>query len=199
MESSTHSKSPKDKTFKIVILLCLIGRGGGQISPHQVYRLTWQVVSQTGDIIWKKTENHPLYTWWPTLTPDFCSLAAGLDTWDIPGTNPDTLFRRRRALVSSRYPTPGCSSQAAIDGLARQDFYVCPSDGRTREKARQCGALDHYHCAAWGCETTGDAYWRPSSTWDKIKVTRGWPKGAIRTTSLPLSITFTNQGKLARE
>ena len=28
------------------------------------------------------------------------------------------------------------------------------------------------YCKAWGCETTGDAYWNPSSTWDLITVKR---------------------------
>lgn len=185
MESSTHSKPPKNKAYSwgtliiIWVMIRITLASQPEKSPHTVFKLTWQVLSQTGDIIWEKTENHPLYTWWPTLTPDFCSLAAGLDTWDIPGTNPkegvgeDALARSRRALQNSREIAPGCSSQAAKDGLSGQDFYVCPRDGRTWEKVKQCGSLDYYYCATWGCETTGDAYWKPSSTWDKIKVTRG--------------------------
>lgn len=110
MESSTHSKPPKNKTYSwgtliiIWVMIRITLASQPEKSPHTVFKLTWQVLSQTGDIIWEKTENHPLYTWWPTLTPDFCSLAAGLDTWDIPGTNPkeklgeDALARSRRAL-----------------------------------------------------------------------------------------------------
>lgn len=43
----------------------------------------------------------------------------------------------------------------------------------TDVEAIQCG---EYFCAAWGCETTGDAYWKPSSSWDKIIVRHGWEK-----------------------
>jgi hypothetical protein len=30
-----------------------------------------------------------------------------------------------------------------------------------------------FFCSKWGCETTGDAYWNPSSAWDLITVKRG--------------------------
>ena len=53
-------------------------------NPHQVYTLTWQIYSQSGEVVWEVQGNHALNTWWPPLTPDFCQLAAGLDTWDIP-------------------------------------------------------------------------------------------------------------------
>jgi hypothetical protein len=35
------------------------------------------------------------------------------------------------------------------------------------------GAGIKLYCAAWGCETTGDAYWNPTYTWDLTMVKRG--------------------------
>ena len=63
----------------------------GQESPHQVYSLTWQIQSQSGEIVWEIQGNHALNTWWPPLTSDFCQLAAGLNTWDIPTEDPRNL------------------------------------------------------------------------------------------------------------
>ena len=53
-------------------------------SPHNPTKVTWQVLSATGDVAWSTTEEHPPYTWWPDLVFDLCKLAVGLDTWDIP-------------------------------------------------------------------------------------------------------------------
>uniref|UniRef100_A0A8C7ART8 Envelope glycoprotein n=1 Tax=Neovison vison TaxID=452646 RepID=A0A8C7ART8_NEOVI len=60
--------------------------------------------------------------------------------------------------------------------LPQHDFYVCPKDGRSRAQAYKCGGYQEYFCASWGCETTGDAYWNPSSSWDLITVKRGFKK-----------------------
>ena len=35
------------------------------------------------------------------------------------------------------------------------------------------GGASDYFCGKWTCETTGDAYWKPSSKWDLITVKRG--------------------------
>lgn len=88
METPTLSKPVKDKTcqglaFTLTLaLLALDVRVLG--SPHLPKQLTWQVISQMRDIIWSITGFHPPGTWWPTLTPDFCSLATGLEFWDMP-------------------------------------------------------------------------------------------------------------------
>lgn len=49
-------------------------------------------------------------------------------------------------------------------------FYVCP--GKHRDKSLQyiCGYCDSYFCKSWGCETTGDVPWKPTSSWDLITV-----------------------------
>ncbi|KAL6030103.1 hypothetical protein STEG23_037767, partial [Scotinomys teguina] len=60
-------------------------------SPHQIKKLTWQVISQKGDIVWAITANHTPFSWWPNLTPDFCQLAAGLESWDIEAIDLDKL------------------------------------------------------------------------------------------------------------
>lgn len=215
MESSAHSKSAKDKTRAILALTILaLGISCSQGSPHSVKQLTWQILSQTGEVVWETSQQHTPYTWWPSLTPDFCQLAAGLDTWDIPD-------KSHSDLNVSNLPCPtmrdyGCACPNARCELAHHDFYVCPRDGRSRAQAYKCGGYQEYFCAAWGCETTGDAYWNPSSSWDLIIVKRGfektWRRGKNMAfssvcpagdtggpmaagLSLPLSITFTEPGK----
>uniref|UniRef100_A0A8D2B6A5 Envelope protein n=1 Tax=Sciurus vulgaris TaxID=55149 RepID=A0A8D2B6A5_SCIVU len=179
-------------------------------NPHAPQRLTWQVLSQTGDIIWSTTGEKPLWAWWPSLTPDICALVAGLDNWDIPTLTSEEARRHwpisRRPLGGSEYRLvegydPGCSYPRSRDNLKQTPFYVCPRDGRSRNKARKCGGIDHYYCAAWGCETTGNTYWHPTSSWDLITVqqnltaakcyNQGWCN--------PLNISFTEKGRLSRE
>lgn len=179
-------------------------------NPHAPQRLTWQVLSQTGDIIWSTTKENPLWAWWPSLTPDICALVAGLDNWDIPTL---TSEEARRYWPSSPRPfggaeyrlveghDPGCSYPKTRNTLSQTPFYVCPRDGRSRELARKCGGANSYYCAAWGCETTGNTYWNPTSSWDLIAVQKnltvtncynqGWCN--------PLNISFTEKGKLSRE
>lgn len=65
-------------------------------NPHTPQRLTWQVFSQTGEVVWSTSKEAPLWTWWPSLTPDICALIAGLDTWDIPGLTSEETRRRPR-------------------------------------------------------------------------------------------------------
>ncbi|KAK1338205.1 hypothetical protein QTO34_001319, partial [Cnephaeus nilssonii] len=96
---------------------------------------------------------------------------------------------------------PGCSYPRARNRVQGTPFYVCPRDGRSRNEARRCGGIDHYYCTEWGCETTGNTYWNPTSSWDLIRVQRnltivncynqGWCN--------PLNISFTEKGKQFRE
>lgn len=207
MKGSAHSKSSKNKTYPLLSLLLIAllikSDTGVASSPHTVYKLTWEVLSQVGEVIYAVTEPHALGTWWPTLWPEFCDLVAGLDTWDIPHCHPKAcasgshFYRRRRALMDSRETTPGCVDQRAREQLSSKDFYVHPRDGHAWQQAQKCGGYDYFFCAAWGCETTGDAYWRPSSSWDKIQVRRGWDKGQSGMIGRPLAISFTAQGKQA--
>ncbi|CAO2598127.1 Envelope glycoprotein [Lemmus lemmus] len=216
METPTHSKSPKAKTyanclnfmFLLPFLMLLVCKTLGD-SPHAPKQLTWQVLSQTEEVIWSITGLHPPGTWWPTLTPDFCQLAAGLENWDIPTGDPHSL-KTQAGPRSQQMTAHGCSSPTARCRLAQSDFYVCPQDGRNRATAYRCGGYEEYFCSQWGCETTGDAYWNPSSSWDLITVRRNYTKpaagghtcfhskgwqGQQQALSLPLNITFNSQHK----
>ena len=55
------------------------------ITPNNPTKVTWQVLSATGDVAWSTTEEHLPYTWWGDLVFDLCKLAVGLDptreTW----------------------------------------------------------------------------------------------------------------------
>lgn len=225
MESPAHSKPVKDKTYSgvpLIIIWALMGLGMTDENPHQIHSLTWQIISQSGEIAWEIQGNHALNTWWPTLTPDFCQLAAGLDSWDIAAQDPSTLQKDMTDTATSGGPgVEGCSSPRRRCILAGASFFLCPKDDRSREQAYRCGGYDKTFCAAWGCETTGDAWWNPTSNWDKIKITRGWnrppkewwPNNHIgrcedsgsgwgnfkceNGTCLPLKITFTESGKKA--
>lgn len=52
-------------------------------NSHAPQNLTWQVISQTGDVVWSISKTAPPWTWWPTVTPDVCHLVVGLDSWDV--------------------------------------------------------------------------------------------------------------------
>ena len=163
MENPTHPKSAKAKTHPwgpLTTLWALLGLiratlGG---SPHQTYSLKWQVLSPNGEIVWEIQGNHALNTWWPTLTPDFCQLAAGSNDWDIVTQEAHNLSVKMPSVTGRMYaytPNPvGCASPEDRCALASHAFYVCPRDGRSPNYAYHCGGYDDYYCAAWGCETT---------------------------------------------
>lgn len=83
---------------------------------------------------------------------------------------------------------PGCKDKPAKRKLQQTSFYVCPRDGRNKNQAYHCGGPESLYCKQWSCETTGNAYWRPSSSWGLITLTRG-NKGEDS-----FNITFTQQG-----
>lgn len=223
MDHPTIFKSAKDKTHAPLILLFIHPFFSfGSPSPHLPKRLTWQVLSQTGEVAWSISGNHAPNTWWPNLSPDFCQLAAGLDTWDTAAYKPDQLTEKMSMnMATGGWGGLGCHSKEWRCLLAGHDFYVCPRDGRSIGLVHKCGGYNHFFCAAWSCETTGDAYWKPTSSWDKIIVQRGWKKpprnwdplhpyaqscsrknyGAWNCTNtgycLPLNISFTAHGKQA--
>nr|BAM33597.1 envelope polyprotein [Felis catus]BAM33602.1 envelope polyprotein [Felis catus] len=207
---------PSARMVFLWVLTSLGAEVGARIAkegnPHQVYTLTWQIYSQSGEVVWEVQGNHALNTWWPPLTPDFCQLAAGLDTWDIPDRSPKNLETSMEG-TSQQLTPQGCSKPWKRCALAERDFYVCPRDNRNRATAHRCGGYEEYFCSAWGCETTGDAYWRPTSSWDLITITRNYTKPDScddrverkrkmsrhwrDPLSLPLKITFTDSGKRA--
>lgn len=53
----------------------------------------------------------------------------------------------------------------------------------------KCGGESHFFCYYWGCETTGQTDWNPTSTWGSIDVK--WAKDSVAT----LNITFTEMGR----
>lgn len=170
--------------------------------------LTWQVLSQTGDVVWDTKAIQPPWTWWPSLEPDVCALAAGLESWDIPGSDlsasknirpPDSNYQDANKQVS--WGAIGCSYPRARARMANSAFYVCPRDGRTLSDARKCGGLESLYCKKWGCETTGTVYWHPKSSWDLITIERGRNTGSCEQTGWcnPLKISFTDKGKVSRD
>ena len=52
--------------------------------PHNPTKVTWPVLSATGDVACSSTEEHLPYTWWLDLVFDLCKLEAGLDSCNIP-------------------------------------------------------------------------------------------------------------------
>nr|XP_045016608.1 TIMELESS-interacting protein isoform X1 [Jaculus jaculus]XP_045016609.1 TIMELESS-interacting protein isoform X1 [Jaculus jaculus]XP_045016611.1 TIMELESS-interacting protein isoform X1 [Jaculus jaculus] len=150
-------------------------------NPHAPQRLTWQVISQTGDVIWSISKDAPPWSWWPPLYPDLCQLAAGLETWDIPEVGPR---ESTPVCLSGSCPCPskgiegknlGCSHPQLRAELRKHDIYVCPRNGRDRSTAVKCGGAEQYFCKSWGCETTGTTYWKPQSNWDAITLNRASP------------------------
>lgn len=135
METSTHSKPPKAKTrakyvnlmILLPFLMLLVCKTLGE-SPHAPKQLTWQVLSQAGEVIWSIIGLHPPGTWWPTLLPNFCQLAVGTDTWDIPNYLASEL-----QVDTGKRTSPGggfgCGSPEVRCHLEKLEFYICPRDG----------------------------------------------------------------------
>lgn len=108
----------------------------------------------------------------------------------------------------------GCNSYIKRATLAEDmtGLYVCLGTHRRRESNYRCGYASDCNCASWGCETTGDAWWKPSSSWDYITLRRkylpkylqsylgiktGDPLKSQCTSSwcIPLLINFTENGR----
>lgn len=175
---------------------------------HSPQQLTWQVFSSTGDLVWSITGKHPLWTWWPPLYPSWCKLAAGAPGWGLEALAPDEVNNMldispyidlwtgpQFGQPGSVYAPPpksdaGCLSPKARAELTKTPFYVCPRDRPLRSDMWKCGDEAHFFCYRWGCETTGQANWNPSSTWDSLDIK--WAKGRVAT----LNITFTQRGKM---
>lgn len=182
------------------------------------------MLNEEGDTVWSTTAVQPPWTWWPDLTPDICKLVAGSLTWDLPDhTDLHKPPPDKQCVPSGIGSTFGCSGQFYRANLRSAEFYVCP--GQPRKLRHQCGGAPDFYCAAWGCETTGGAYWNPTSTWDLITVKRGssydqpnqgerdsskylesgcsWfnsPNGPCKDNYCnPIRIKFTDQGKRERQ
>lgn len=177
-------------------------------NPHAPQLLVWEVSTPTGQVAWSINGTHTPGAWWPTLHPDVCQLAVGLDTWDVPERDSLTqipLNSLNRGGVSGTHLDVGCRNAQRRCFLRQSEFYVCPKDGRNSQQRWQCGGPESLYCKAWGCETTGSAWWKPSSSWDWITVHRnftpGWENcrysstGPCDSLCNPLNITFTTKGR----
>jgi hypothetical protein len=200
MESPTNPKPFKDKTFlwgPLIILWTILGTAitGG---PHQIYNITWVITNtETGKTANATSVMASLTDGFPALPFDLCDLVG-------PSWNP-----------SDQEPFPGYGCHHPMGRYRTRDkgLYVCP--GQNIQEG--CGGAKDGYCAKWGCETTGDAYWNPSSSWDLITLKRdtssqggigpcynanstqekSMPGATVGGKCNPLIITFTSTGKAA--
>ena len=147
--------------------------------------LTWQVLSQTVDMVRSTSKVTSPGTWWPSLFPDICVLIVGLDSWDIPElTHKYVHHLQKRYMVRSPHSPyqmspkqyeaayPSCKSLPVSRKLQQPPFYVCPRNGRSRPEAHRCRGLGQFYCGQWGRKTTRDASWHPTFSWDLITVSQ---------------------------
>ncbi|KAL6094307.1 hypothetical protein STEG23_014256 [Scotinomys teguina] len=157
------------KSYLLMSVFLMFGSlGVTSESPHQIKKLTWQVISQTGDVVWAITANHMPFSWWPNLTPNFCQLAAGLESWDIEAIDLDKL----------NYTYTGSGTGAKDISHADQRTWANPfgtfhNNNPAVMTAPGCVSPT---ARSWGCETTGAASWNPTSSWDLIIVSRGYQR-----------------------
>lgn len=91
--------------------------------------------------------------------------------------------------------------------LRTHPFYVCPGPHRSQSLNPTCGGKADFFCKSWGCETSGTARWKPSSSWDYIRVTANYSLASYVPGGFdldectdwchPLRVTFTEPGKRA--
>lgn len=77
------------KLWTLLSCVCVVHLNPVQVkdnNPHVPQRLTWQVLTGEGDVIWELSREAPPGTWWPTLYPDLCKLTIGAPSpWDLEG------------------------------------------------------------------------------------------------------------------
>lgn len=106
---------------------------------------------------------------------NLCQLAAGQDSWDISTHDGNTGRSKLPIWVAGlRGRTIRCAFTAWRYHLQETPIYVCPGDGK---EGAECRGPDQFYCTTQGCETTGDTYWNPSSSWDLITVKRNYMTG----------------------
>ena len=179
------------------------------------------MLSERGDVVWSRSQTSP-DIWWPSvLQPDLCKLALGAGApWGIEHlldqSSAPNIFQKDHVAM------PSCSDSGCQSVLRSYSFYVCPGQHRPHELLHKCRGKTDFYSASWGCETTGDTYWKPSSSWDYIIARANYfhspfvnrrpfknpqyPEAlpeckhtysATRGWCNPLSVTFTETGKKA--
>nr|UTQ11735.1 envelope [Feline leukemia virus] len=199
MESPTHPKPSKDKTLSwnlvfLVGILFTIDIGMANPSPHQIYNVTWVITNvQTNTQANATSMLGTLTDAYPTLHVDLCDLVG--DAWEPIVLNPTNVKHGAR-YSSSKY---GCKTTDRKKQQQTYPFYVCPGHAPSLgPKGTHCGGAQDGFCAAWGCETTGEAWWKPSSSWDYITVKRGNSQdNSCEGKCNPLILQFTQKGRQA--
>lgn len=183
--------------WKLLWLLSIWTHVGGTAPQYQLFNFTWQISNGAGDV----GNSSSVISSGPPFDPiyvDLCQLAlGGHHYW---GTPDYFEIKRPRELWTFNID-PGCANRHERQRLKDDisGIYVCPgTTHKDRTLNYHCGYTDDYYCASWGCETTGDTYWKPSSSWDYITVKRYNPsswdcfKGGWCN---PLIINFTSSGR----
>lgn len=222
MESSSDRQPTKDKTFPLIFLvLCSLLQSPTQASPHQVYNYTWQILNHAGDIVNTSSRLGSTPPWDP-LQVDLCVLALGVEDPGGPlagwGTPYEYWPQPKPIEATDPKKRLRCAHARGRGRLSLIPIYVCPGLHRPKSTWTKCGSGSYRpaHCKAWGCETTGDTYWKPSSSWDYITLKRlNPPSRETRDPTVlgeptdktvrqckaswcnPLQITFTEAGKKA--
>nr|AAA43051.1 env gene polyprotein [Feline leukemia virus] len=199
MESPTHPKPSKDKTLSwnlvfLVGILFTIDIGMANPSPHQIYNVTWVITNvQTNTQANATSMLGTLTDAYPTLHVDLCDLVG--NTWEPIVLDPTNVKHGAR-YSSSKY---GCKTTDRKKQQQTYPFYVCPGHAPSLgPKGTHCGGAQDGFCAAWGCETTGEAWWKPSSSWDYITVKRGSSQdNSCEGKCNPLILQFTQKGRQA--
>lgn len=179
-------------------------------------------MNEEKETVWSVTGTHPLWTWWPDLTPDLCMLALhGQAHWGLDNYPPHSSPPGPPCCSGDKGTTPGCARDcdepltsctprcntawnrmklAQVTHSPKEGFYVCPGSHRPMW-ARSCGGPSEYYCASWGCETTGRTAWNPTSSWDYISVDNNSSSPQAKEVCKnngwcnPLAIRFTDPGK----
>ena len=151
-----------------VILCCKIQPTDG--SKYQLLIFTWTIINQGGDGAKSSSHIETTHKYDPLIV-DLCALAMGAGIeW---GTANTYMPQTRPVDTNPRYSTtPNCANKFSITYLTMAPIYICPGNHRARSLGSKCGFEQDFFCASWSCETTGDTYWKPSSSWDYITVKR---------------------------
>lgn len=115
-------------------------------------------------------------SWWLRLHPGLCKLAMGAPVnWDLEGyydlQNAPSLPSPPGRHGLDPWGACGTKDRSILRWFP---LYVCPGFYRDQALNHRCRRKAEHFCHNWGCETTGDAPWNSSSSWDFIKVTANY-------------------------